>query len=328
MRRQPYTRVEKFGQVRPAHVQRMGDVVFRVFQCLNSVCTRLIAVEDKAVEGAFDFTCPDCGFRFRSGHVHRQFDYAVIYRSDESVLEQGEFATSHDDHVHEAPRYKYCLLCYVLKPLEAFDHHSSRQSGRQGECRLCKQRYNDLKNQTRISDQHREAAQKRRLYITFSGQGRIDSQAIHAKFGGRCFNCDVDLGGLPARDRPLDHTLPARLLWPLTTDTATLLCRTCNGDKAEKWPGEFYDDAQLRRLAVLTGFDYALLSGPSRMNPEVVQRVRTPGFVDGMLAKFAPYRSEMLRLRNRVLDATGEDMFDYAMISRGWRDEADALRTP
>jgi hypothetical protein len=92
----------------------------------------------------------------------------------------------HDRHIlrtggwnhEEAKGYKYCIICGTLKPLELFDKHAARKTGRQGECNLCKQLYNSMKNQTRIADPHREASQKRRLYTELTNSPRIDIGAI------------------------------------------------------------------------------------------------------------------------------------------------------
>ena len=163
------------------------------------------------------------------------------------MIEEGSFVILHDDYINEAQRLKYCLLCYTQKPLELFGIHNSRRSGRQGECRLCKTIYNGIKNQSRITDQHREAASRRRLYRLLAEEtGHIDSEAVFRKFEGRCFNCSRELRYTTRRQRGfhLDHTLPVRLLWPLTTDNATLLCQSCNNEKHDRWPSEFYDVAK------------------------------------------------------------------------------------
>lgn len=290
----------------------MGDVVFKHFQCLSPTCQAFITVKSSEVAGAFDFQCRHCRFHFKAGFETHLFDYDVTWLQDQSVFEQAEFTVSHSDYIAEAPQYKYCLLCYVLKPVSAFDKHSARESGRQGECRLCKQRYNALKNATRISNQHREAADKRRLKLELAGEGRIDSEEIAKRFGWKCFNCKKDLMSMPPKERPLDHTLPAFYLWPLDTATATLLCAACNGEKSGRWPSDFYDEQRIRELAVATGLDYDLLSGKPQFNPKALTRIKKAGYVDSLLVKYAPYMDEIRDLRNRILNSTGLDMFKYA----------------
>ena len=58
---------------------------------------------------------------------------------------------------------------------------------------MCKAVYNALKNPTRTTDQHREAAQKRRLYMDLTGGGKIDSKRIYERFGYQCFKCGEGL---------------------------------------------------------------------------------------------------------------------------------------
>ena len=279
-RRKPYTRVNKEGQVRPGHVKDMGDVAFKGFQCLNSECTEFIFVRTDEIGEAFEITCPRCGDVLCSGGESKFFDYELSRLRDngkDETIETGEFVILHDEYVAEALEYKYCLLCNALKSVDLFDVHRSRKTGRQGECRLCKQLYNSIKNQTRLIDQHREAAQKRRLYVELSGGGRIDSESVRKRFKHKCFKCGEDLIGEDAGPRGvLDHTLPARYLWPLSSENATLLCSRCNGNKAEKWPSEFYAPEELRRLSVLAGIGHELLAGEPHYNPEALRKLQNP----------------------------------------------------
>jgi 5-methylcytosine-specific restriction endonuclease McrA len=325
-RRAPYTKVEKRNQLRPAHVRGMGDVPFKGFHCLNPECTAWIFVRSDDLVEAFEIRCESCGHVMASGDVVRLYDYDLVDKRDESIVESGAFAILVDDYVAEAQEYKYCIICAAMKPLEMFDAHSARRTGRQGECRLCKRTYNTLKNQTRLTDQHREAAQKRRLYVELSGNARIDSTVILDRFGYACFKCGADLSAVTAGDRPLDHTLPAAYLWPLTTENATLLCRPCNGNKAGRWPAEFYSDQELRRLSALTGIPYDTLAGEPQYNPEALARLQDPVFIDAMIAKYAPYMDELVRLRNRVRRGAGVDFFAAATgLSPTWIRQADAI---
>ena len=48
-------------------------------------------------------------------------------------METGEFAILHDDYIAEAGRYKYCIICCTLKPVEFFDRlltPAARSTGR------------------------------------------------------------------------------------------------------------------------------------------------------------------------------------------------------
>lgn len=326
-RRAPYTKVDKADQVRAAHVRGMGDVAFRGFNCLNADCTHWLVVRDDEIGDAFEITCPECGFVHRTGDEVKFFGYEVREIATDAVIEAGEFTVLVDDYVAEAQRYKYCLYCNALKPLTAFDNHASRKTKRQGECNQCKQVYNSIKNQTRLADQHREAAQKRRLYIDLSGGQHLDSAAVIERFGGKCFKCGVDVTGVDkTNERHLDHTLPAMYLWPLTTENATLLCRAHNSEKAGKWPSAVYSEAELRRLSAMTGISYDDLKAQPHFNPAAVERLRDPAVVDALVTKYAPYMDELQRIRNRLLVATGLDIFEVStIVSRKWIREADAM---
>jgi hypothetical protein len=331
-RRSAYTKVSKKNFSRAAHVSGMGDVVWREFQCLNTDCTNQIITREDQINPDFEIVCDRCGYKHQAGEVKTIYDYELIDQRDSSVIEEGQFNILHDDYVAESARLKYCIICGTLKPLDRFDRHSARNSGRQGECNLCKQVYNGIKNQTRIAEQHREASQKRRLYTQFDNLGKLDIDAIYARFGGRCFKCNTDLSAdladkNAAKLGNLDHTLPVFYLWPLTVDNATLLCRLHNGEKAEKWPGVFYNDAELRKLSALTGIDYRTLRGDPVFNHEAIEKLKEAAFVEALFEKFAAYPEELLRLRNRILGATGFDFLgSSAKLSKTWRARADALR--
>lgn len=333
-RRPPYTAVEKHGQLRADHVQGMGDVTFRHFQCVNYECQEFLTVRDSDVKGSFSFACPKCGYVMEDGGTSKFYDFDLVLKDPKTKktikkLEEGVFEVAHDLYVRQAPLYKFCIICNTLKPLESFDIHRSRQSGRQGECRLCKTIYNAIKNRTRIPDQHREAAQRRRIYVAVSGTSdKIDSKAVFAKFDSKCFRCGrilVDKNGTPIPGEfHLDHTLPAYYLWPLTTDSATLLCRTHNAEKSGKWPSSYYSTAERKRLAALTGLSFELLSGTPQINPEAVDYLKAKKNVVDLVEKFAAYIDEVHDLRNRVKSYSGIDIYEVAKGSIAGKHAADA----
>lgn len=318
-RRTPYTSVEKEGQSRPPHVRGKGDVVYKGFQCLSAGCTEFIVAREDRIGPDFEITCPACGFTHGAGKETKFFKYRLVHRKGGKVIEQGDFVVLHDDYIRETQRFKYCLLCYALKPLEFFDVHRSRRSGRQGECRICKTIYNGIKNQSRITDQHREAAQRRRLYQRLTGRtGHIDSAEIYRKFGGACFGCGRKL---QRREINLDHTLPARLLWPLKTENATLLCSSCNNEKHDRWPSKFYDIQQLKRLAVVTGYPYDLISGPPIVNEESVLKILEDA--DAFIEEFIHYPNEIKKIRRLILEYENIDIFEHATHVPDYLRESD-----
>ncbi|BCQ08460.1 hypothetical protein JMUB5695_01893 [Mycobacterium heckeshornense] len=323
-RRAPYTDVQKFGRDIPPNVRGLGDVAFKGFQCPTPGCTNWLAIRTDALEAEYSITCDACGKSYGRGDAVKLFDYKLTRRADSSVIQSGVFELLIEDYIAEASEYKYCVLCYLLKPMAAFDRHSARRTGRQSECRLCKTLYNSIKNQTRLSDQHREAAQKRRLVVELGASSHFDGSAVRARFGDKCFNCGRDVSD-PGEAR-FDHTLPARYLWPMTTENATLLCAECNGNKAALWPGKFYEDKQLRVLALKTGIDYDLLAGDPQINPAAIESLKSGDFVDRLTEKFAHYMDEVILIRNRVLDLSGFDFFESSTnISQAWKDKANSV---
>lgn len=318
-RRKPYTKVVKTNQIRAEHVRGMGDVVFKGFQCLNSECREFIFIRKDEILDDFEFTCPTCETVVLSGAETQFYEYKLVDERHNSTTEEGTFAILHDNYIEEAQEYKYCIICNTIKPLHSFDRHKSRKSGCQGECRLCKVVYNSIKNKTRLTDQHREAAQKRRMYLDLSASTKIDSAEIYKRFDYRCFKCKKDLRKVDTKERPLDHTLPAVFLWPLTTENATLLCQEHNGEKSGKWPSAYYLDNELRALAVLTGVEFETLAGPPYYNPEAIERLKTSEQVDRLLAKYAAYMTEIIKIRNRILEHEGLDFFEFStIISPAW----------
>lgn len=329
-RRAAYTKVERSNFSNPDHVE---DKTFRGFQCLNKDCTNFLFVKTEAIDPDFEYPCEVCGFVHKAGETTTLYDYELKDTRDDSTIEQGSFEILHDDYVGEAKEYKYCIICGTLKPFELFGIHRRRSTGRQGECRICKQVYNGIKNQTRLVEQHREASQKRRLFTHFEDRSKMDVSAIYARFDNCCFKCGLDLSGdlvagVAQKEGNLDHTLPVFYLWPLTTDNATLLCREHNGAKAEKWPGEFYTDSELRKLSAVTGIDHRLMAGEPQFNPAALSKLKDAEFIESLFEKFARYPQELLRLRNRILVQTGFDFLDVsARISPDWKKQADALMT-
>ena len=127
-----------------------------------------------------------------------------------------------------------------------------------------------------------------------------------------CFKCGRTLQYPSTTSNPfhLDHTLPARLLWPMATQNATLLCAKCNNEKHGLWPSAVYSKDKLRRLARLTGYDYALLAGQPRINKEAVERILADA--DGFIESWIPYPNEVKQVRRLIQDHEGIDIFDSA----------------
>lgn len=143
-RRAAYTKVKRTNFSNPAHVEGMGDKTFRGFQCLNKDCTRFLFIETETIDPDFEYTCDSCGFIHKAGESTKLYDYELEDKRDGSTIETNSFEILHDDYVRESKEFKYCIVCGTLKPFELFGKHSSHQTGRQGECRVCKQVYNGI----------------------------------------------------------------------------------------------------------------------------------------------------------------------------------------
>jgi 5-methylcytosine-specific restriction endonuclease McrA len=269
-------------------------VVWRVFECYRPGCDLFMKIsedliqKEKAKGNPIRVTCPKCG-----------------YTIPEEIIER-------------APRWKYCRVCEWLQPLENFHKHkptsTSFRSGRQLECKFCKnQRINRVLNPLRTSDQFRESSQHRRLYNVLSEEiGKINSKKIFEKFESKCFNCNKVLTYKTkgTREWALDHTLPARFFWPMTTDNATLLCNDCNNLKHDKWPSEIYSEDKLRKLAVLTGYPYSLLSGSPKINPKALQKILAN--VDKFIEDWIKYPDDIKKIRKLILEMAGIDIYEKA----------------
>jgi hypothetical protein len=160
--------------------------------------------------------------------------------------------------------------------------------------------------------------------MDLSGGKKLDSQTVLKRFEFKCFKCRKNLARLTdEKERPLDHTLPISYLWPLTTDNATLLCRVHNAEKSGKWPSEYYSKDELKRLSLLTGISHETLAGPSRYNPEAIERLKNRRHVQELMEKYSPYMDEIIKLRNRLLDDCGFDFFETAQVPQVWVQKAD-----
>jgi hypothetical protein len=309
-RRKAYTEVEKRNEMRPSWVDGKSDVVYRRFECMSPTCHQTIVALEEECTGDFSIKCPACEYvHFAGGSLHL-FDYTLVDKTNGDVINEGPFAPTHDAYVGGAERVKYCLYCYTMQPLSNFHQHARQMnSGRQGECRMCKKLYNALKNESRLAEQHREAAENRRLLSALSGETKVESIAdLLDRFEHSCFNCSKSLknreGGTEGYH--LDHTLPVSWLWPLNHGP-TILCADCNGRKSDHWPSEFYTRKQLRELSARTGIEFKILSGKPFFNPVAVERLRKEA--DAIIERWIPYPDKLKNLSTRILAATGEDVF-------------------
>jgi hypothetical protein len=183
---------------------------------------------------------------------------------------------------------KKCSYCQRMLPLDparlgtlAFHKHNAKKTKHQNECRACKKwRINDSFNPKRTVDQLHESSvitRERKLFLREperlqeykerTGAG-LKSQ-VWNRFDRKCFYCDKPL---ELSEVQLDHTRPLAYLWPID-EHATCLCAEHNNQKTDKFPVDFYNDRQLRRLAEITGLPYAQLVA-KQINAAELARIR------------------------------------------------------
>lgn len=185
--------------------------------------------------------------------------------------------------------------------------------GYQLECRLCKKfEVNAAHNPQRSSGQMKEDGARRRAFemlleALYQGTPQLlYRHKFHSEladdvwkaFGKSCFNCGDDLK--TSKEMNLDHTRPLAFLWPLD-ETATALCGSCNSQKRDRMPSEFYvKPGQLEQLSTLTNIPILDLKSP-RPNENAIAILidRLDWFFDVFLI-----RAEMVKERDGKI--TGE----------------------
>ncbi|GAI83126.1 unnamed protein product [marine sediment metagenome] len=86
--------------------------------------------------------------------------------------------------------------------------------------------------------------------------------------------------------------------------------------KHGKWPSEVYTESQLKKLAVYTGIRYEVLASKPFINPEAVRWLVEN--IDTFIERWIRYPGEIKRVRELVLEMTGEDIFKNAKIVPGF----------
>lgn len=140
--------------------------------------------------------------------------------------------------------------------------------GHQLECKACKKFFvNAPLNPQRNPQQFKEDGLRRRaievlvnklldrnlVHFEFEKRTKREfSKYIWEKFDKRCFKCGPDSEPIDLSEMALDHTLPLAYLYRLD-ETATCLCSSHNSQKSDRFPVDFYSEAELRRLSTITG---------------------------------------------------------------------------
>ncbi len=193
-----------------------------------------------------------------------------------------------------------------LRNVEDSDEVLQLDYGFQLECRFCKKfEVNAAHNPQRTSAQMKEDGARRRAFELLLAElyggtpqlryrhekGTELADDIWRRFGCACFKCGTKLA--TARDMHLDHTRPLALLWPLD-ETATALCGSCNSEKRDRAPSDFYTATKLSELSHISGISPADLS-KTHVNDEALGLLlrRLDWFFDEFLV-----REEMTKERD------------------------------
>ena len=180
---------------------------------------------------------------------------------------------------------KICKQCKIEKSLDDFYKHKKMSDGHLNVCKSCKLDYQKSRpkrdpqyikdyyqiNRERLLNQNREyrAANKEKCNsksrewkrnnkerVRFHNRKRREmkrgmsdymfalehQETVYIRFGHRCFNCGC------TENLAFDHHIPASKGGPLSLDNVVLLCGSCNSEKHDKDPEDFYSQEQLLQL--------------------------------------------------------------------------------
>lgn len=164
--------------------------------------------------------------------------------------------------------WKQCKTCGRILPSEYFARHAGKTwlpLERQRECKCCKGAINAKLNALRTKEQLHEGNIRRRVADMFVSTIKRDfsDSDLFNKFEGKCFKCNKSLILKNRSDWAIDHIMPSKYLWPLTSNNSALLCKECNSNKRDKWPRDFYTNSELHKLSEITGGNLELWSQPT-----------------------------------------------------------------
>ncbi|MEO7798498.1 MAG: HNH endonuclease signature motif containing protein [Opitutaceae bacterium] len=232
---------------------------------------------------------------------------------------------------------KKCSYCGRLLPVGpgapgglSFHKHNAKVSGHQNECRSCKKwRINNAFNPLRTPDQLNESSvitRERRLLLRENEilqsikerEGRGLKSIVWDRFDRQCFYCDKPL---ELKEVELDHTRPLAYLWAID-EYATCLCSEHNNHKKDRFPVDFYTQAQLVRLSQITGLPLDQLQLRSVCEPQL-DRIRSDiaGFAEKADPRaFNAIARKVIEFRPDV-DLWGElKGADATVYERVWQD--------
>jgi hypothetical protein len=201
-------------------------------------------------------------------------------------------------------------MCGRVQPFQSFSRHVGwGPLALQMECRSCKGAINAVLNPKRTKEQLHESALRRRVadLLLLGENEKLSFAELFERFDHRCFKTGVPLNIHARNTWAIDHILPSRYLYPLTKTNACLLSREANQNKKARWPAEFFTNAELIRLAEITGADLSLLASPTPVVNENID-------VDRCVTRFLSVRQNT-RLRKRI-DELKAMLKEYNLVGK------------
>ena len=241
-------------------------VCFPCVKCGHTVTAR-IGMSLPTLEEAMDncvWVCPSCGYAHSvlSDIPSTMDNFPEEWRSSEDPHCQSFWTAFFRMATKDVFSYwKYCSKCGRLLPVSCFDKHNDKAGSsawkplnRQAECKACKAAINANLNKERTKEQLFEGTINRRIGdLLSSTDEKANPKDVFERFGGRCFKTGKILDYNDRKSWHIDHIMPSKYFWPLTTDNAALLSSEANEAKSGKWPSEFYTDKELVELSKITG---------------------------------------------------------------------------
>jgi RNase P subunit RPR2 len=209
--------------------------------------------------------------------------------------------------------WKKCNSCGLVLPFNAFSKHSGwGPLERQMECRGCKGAINAVLNPARTKEQLYESSIRRRIADLFVNEAELKYgdefiRDLFKRFNSQCFKTKKPLDINNRASWAIDHILPSKYLYPLTSQNAALLSAEANSNKRDMWPSQFYNNHELIDLARITGADLELLS---RKEPVENRNID----INGGVKKYLDVR-ENSNLNKRIKEII-KVLKDYELIDR------------
>lgn len=276
------------------------------FICVNCHALNYVHIGDHLLtpEDAYDtqsWECTECGFvHSKDSDLPDSWSNwkPELLEKEELTVQRFWQAFFRSSTENPEAYWKRCNVCGRILPNSAFSKHSGwGPLEKQMECRACKGAINAVLNCKRTPDQLRESSIRRRIADMFVADynEKIDTQALFDRFGGKCFKTGKPLDINKTGSWHIDHILPSKYLYPLTTKNAALLSREANSNKRDRWPSDFYTPQELVELARITGADLSLLSSPTPI-------INTQIDVNKGVDRYLTVRNSNTELPKRILE--------------------------